>query len=408
MKALILRARGLLEYNEMALPDRGHDRGHDRDHDRDQAGALGDVLVRVAYAGICGSDIPRAFHGKAYHYPLVMGHEFSGTVVQAAADSGYTIDDRVVVFPLLPCRRCAACGTGDYAQCQHYDYYGSRRDGGFAEFVRVPASNLFRVPDRVSLRSAAMTEPCAVALHGVNKLDVKPGMSALVIGGGPIGNMVAQWLRLRGCGQVYVSDIDARKRAIAADMGFSVIDSSGGGAGGDAGVGAGGDAGGSAGRAGNAGDGAGGGAGNTGDGAGNREAFDLAAELRHLTDTDGVDCVVEACGLPATFLQAVQCAGRFGQIVFMGNIHGTFQVPAVDFSRILRHEIRISGTWNSRIEPRGKDEWTTVLGYLDAGIQVAPLISHDVPLDAGPTIFARIADRGEWFNKVLFDVGGSR
>ena len=344
MKALVLRQNADLRYEDIDDP-------------ATEAGR--DILVRVKHAGICGSDIPRGFHSKAYHYPLVMGHEFSGVVAEAPAGSAYPAGTRVVVFPLLPCYECAACKTGDYAQCARYDYYGSRRDGGFAEYVRVPAANLFKVPDRVDLLSASMTEPCAVALHGVEKLEIRAGMSALVIGGGPIGNMVAQWLRAKGCDRIHVADIDPAKRELAAGMGFRTIDSA---------------------------------------------ALDPAEEVRRVEGSDGADCVVEACGLPITFLQAVKSAGRFGQIVFMGNIHGTFAVPEVDFSRILRNEIRISGTWNSKIEPRGKDEWTRVLQFLDDRIQVKPLISHRPPLAEGREIFERLDGKKEWFNKVVFEV----
>ncbi len=331
MKALVLESPAQLAYRELGSPLRLSER---------------DVLVRVKFSGICGSDIPRAFHGKAYHYPLVMGHEFSGIVAEAPADSEYAPGDRVVVYPLLPCGICGPCQTGDYAQCEHYDYYGSRRDGGFAEYVFVPEANLFRVPDRVDLLSAAMTEPCAVALHGVEKLRIQAGMSALVIGGGPIGLMVAQWLRVKGCGRIHVADVDERKLALARKLGFETVNS---------------------------------------------------ASL-----VGGADCVVEACGLPATFLQAIQCAGRFGQIVFMGNIQGTFSVPEEDFSRILRNEITIRGTWNSKVTPKGKDEWSRVLGYLDSEIDVKSLVSHTPTLAEGPEVFARMAGRVEWFNKVVF------
>jgi len=343
MKALVLRENAVLDYSEIDKPDP----------------CEGDILVKVAYSGICGSDIPRAFKGKAYHYPLVMGHEFSAVVEEAPAGSMYKKDSRVIVFPLIPCRKCAACATGDYAQCSDYDYYGSRRNGGFAEYVRVSEANLFPVPDRVSLRSAAMTEPCAVALHGVEKMAVRAGMSTLVLGGGPVGNMVAQWLRVKGCDRIYVADIDPVKLGLASDMGFIPVDSS---------------------------------------------KANLPEEIRRREKTDGVDCVVEAAGFPSTFLQAVQCAGRFAQIVFMGNIQGTFSVPEADFSRILRNEIRIAGTWNSKIEPRGKDEWTAVLQFLDDRIQVAPLISHEIPLSDGPAVFERMAGKKEWFNKVIFAV----
>ncbi len=350
MKALVLKNNAELEYS--IIDDPVTESASLRQPAKD-------ILVQVKYSGICGSDIPRAYDAKAYHYPLVMGHEFSGIVREAPEGSAYPEGTRVAVYPLLPCYECVACKTGDYAQCASYDYYGSRRHGGFAEYVRLPAANLFAVPDRVDLLSASMTEPCAVALHGVEKLEIRAGMCALVIGGGPIGNMVAQWLRVKGCDRIYVADIDAAKRKIAQDMGFLTIDSA---------------------------------------------TVDPAEELRLLDGSDGADCVVEACGLPVTFLQATRAAGRFGQIVFMGNISGTFSIPGKDFSNILRNEIRISGTWNSRIEPRGKDEWTRVLQFLDGRIKVKPLISHQVPLSDGAEVFDRVHGKKEWFNKVIFTV----
>ena len=390
MKALVLKENALLSYEDIPTPEPAwslrsggnshaggntHAGGNSHAGSNTHAGSSApqvagvpnaggsprggpaDILVRVAYSGICGSDIPRAFHGKAYHYPLVMGHEFSGTVAEVPADSPYAAGDRVVVFPLIPCGECSACATGDFAQCSDYDYYGSRRDGGFAEYVRVNRTNLFPVPPGVDLRSAAMTEPCAVALHGVEKFELRAGMSALVVGGGPIGSMVAQWLKLKGCDPVYVADIDPKKLRLAGDLGCVPIDSS---------------------------------------------TADPGDEVRRLSGSDGADCVVEAVGLPATFLQAIKAAGRFGQVVFMGNIQGTFQVPEKDFSAILRNELKIYGTWNSKVEPRGKDEWTRVLQFLDRCIHVAPLISHELPLSDGPGIFGRILGKKEWINKVMF------
>ena len=342
MKALVLKHDKELAFETVADPRPRTD---------------SDVLVEVKFSGICGSDIPRGFHGKAYHYPLIMGHEFSGIVRQAPAGSAFAAGSRVVAFPLLPCGKCAACSTGDYAQCADYDYLGSRRDGGFAQLVHVPEENLFRVPDRVRLESAAMTEPCAVALHGVEKLRIEAGMSALVIGGGPIGLMVAQWLRVKGCAPVRVADVDARKLSLAASLGFEAFDSGTG---------------------------------------------DLTAAMQ--AQGGGMDCVVEACGLPITFLQAVNCAGRFGQVVFMGNIAGEFKVPEKDFSRILRNEIRISGTWNSKIEPRGKDEWTRVLDFLDGAVDVQSLVSHRPALSEGAEVFGKVVGRTEWFSKVMFAI----
>lgn len=344
MKALVLTKDKELEYQTVPTP---------------RISSQGDVLVAVKYAGICGSDIPRGFQGGAYHYPLVMGHEFSGIVEEVQPGSAYARGDRVTAFPLLPCGVCGPCQTGDYAQCENYDYLGSRRDGAFSEFVVVPEANLFRLPERVSLKSAAMTEPCAVALHGVEKLQVQAGMTALVIGAGPIGAMAAQWLAIKGCDRVYVADVDRRKLEIARALGLTAIDSG---------------------------------------------ATDLPDELRRLETAGGVDCVVEAVGLPVTFLQALQCAARFGQVVFMGNIKGTLSVPEKDVSRILRNELRISGTWNSKVAPRGKDEWTRVLEFIDGRMRVEPLISHTPPLLEAAEVFGRIVSRSDWFNKVIFSI----
>jgi L-iditol 2-dehydrogenase/galactitol-1-phosphate 5-dehydrogenase len=369
MKALVLESNALLYCKEIDEASPRSER---------------EVLVQVKFAGICGSDLPRAFKGKAYHYPLVMGHEFSGLVLRAPADSAWAEGDRVVAFPLIPCLACQPCLSGDYAQCEHYDYLGSRRDGAFAERVYVPEASLFRVPDRVDLLSASMTEPCAVALHGVEKLKVRSGMNALVIGGGPIGLMVAQWLRVKGLAPVFVADIDEAKLALARKLGFQAIDSG---------------------------------------------KTDLAAEICRLvaagsgtatsggaidnggTATSGgtatiggTDCVVEACGLPSTFLQAIQCAGRFGQVVFMGNIQGNLSIPEKDVSRILRNEISIAGTWNSKVVPRGADEWTRVLDSLDGEMDVRSLVSHVVSLEEGPGVFRRMAERSERFDKVVFAI----
>ncbi|MDW8322262.1 MAG: alcohol dehydrogenase catalytic domain-containing protein, partial [Armatimonadota bacterium] len=144
MKALVLHAVGNLRYEEVPLPEPG----------------AGEVLVRVAYCGVCGSDIPRIFSKGTYRYPLIPGHEFAGVVERCGEGvSAFAPGDRVAVFPLVWCGRCAACEKGRYVQCEQYDYLGSRRDGAFADYVVAPARNLLRVPEGVSLQDAAMTEP---------------------------------------------------------------------------------------------------------------------------------------------------------------------------------------------------------------------------------------------------------
>ena len=344
MKALVLRASKTLEFVEIPQPE---------------CPGPGWVLVRVAYAGICNSDIPR-FAGGAYHYPLVMGHEFSGIVAESFRGSRFSAGDRVVVYPLLPCRRCDPCQSGSYAQCRNYDYLGSRRDGAFAEYVYAPEENLFAVPERVKLLHAALTEPAAVALHGVNHLDVHPGATAVVVGFGPIGCLVAQWLRIRGCNRIFAVDIDDKKLDLAISMGCTPID------------------------------------------ARRQDPVALVSENSH---GFGAQHVVEACGLPGTFLQAVNCAGRFGEVLFLGNIRGRFVIEEKDFSSILRKELKIYGTWNSGIVPRGHNDWTAVLENMDDTLKIADLISHTPELGEGPEIFAKIqAGRFGPFARIVFRV----
>jgi L-iditol 2-dehydrogenase/galactitol-1-phosphate 5-dehydrogenase len=267
-----------------------------------------------------------------------------------------------VVYPLVPCHRCEPCQLGNFAQCLDYDYFGSRRDGAFAEYLYVPEDNLVTVPAHVDLLHAALAEPAAVALHGVNHLHVRPSDTAVVVGFGPIGCMVAQWLRIRGCTRLFAVDIDPNKLALAEQMGFTPVDA-------------------------------------------NRQ--DTVAFVFDKTGGRGAERTVEACGLPATFLQAVNCAGRFGEVLFMGNIHGQFAISESDFSSILRKELTIFGTWNSGIVPREHNEWTTVLENMDSNLQVAPLISHIPQLQDGPDIFKQIEQGNPGtFGRIIFRVGG--
>jgi len=316
------------------------------------------VKVRVAACGVCGSDIPRAFANGAYHHPLVLGHEFSGVVEQDGVLRKR--GDRVTIFPLVPRPGEKPFDTGDYAQTTNYDYFGSRRDGGLGEFVVVPERNLLLVPAHVPLLHAACVEPAAVALHGVRKMRVQAGDSAAVFGAGPIGNLVAQWLRLSGCTRVFVVDVDARKLDLVAGLGCIPINPATGG--------------------------------------------DAVQQIRAATNGEGVQRVVEAVGLPQTFLQATQVAAAFGEVVFMGNIHGEFRIGEKDFSSILRRELTIYGTWNSKIVPTGTDDWSAVLKFMDRGLEIAPMISDTPTLEQGPEIFASIHGRKAWHHKVIFRV----
>ncbi|MCH5303916.1 MAG: alcohol dehydrogenase catalytic domain-containing protein, partial [Ruminococcus sp.] len=135
MKARVLHAVGDLRYEDYPIPQLKPD----------------EVLLKVKACGICGSDIPRIFVNGTYHFPTIPGHEFAGQVVAAASkENEHLIGTRAAVFPLIPCRECNSCNKGTFETCKSYDYLGSRSDGAFAEYVRVPVWNLVPIADNVS------------------------------------------------------------------------------------------------------------------------------------------------------------------------------------------------------------------------------------------------------------------
>jgi L-iditol 2-dehydrogenase len=149
----------------------------------------GEVLVQVKAAGICSSDIPRVYTTGAYHYPIILGHEFSGITSDGR---------RVGVFPLIPCHHCESCQTGHYETCSNYSYIGSRQDGAFAEYVAVPEWNLITLPDNMTFEQAALLEPAAVALHAVKQISIQMINRVVIIGNGTIGLLIGEWLKQYG------------------------------------------------------------------------------------------------------------------------------------------------------------------------------------------------------------------
>jgi L-iditol 2-dehydrogenase len=323
--------------------------------------AEGEVLIRVAFCGVCGSDIPRTFVKGTYQFPTVCGHEFAGTVVECGPGVGeYRPGDRVVVFPLLWCGKCAACELGNYVQCSDYDYYGSRRDGAFAEFVAVPPGNLIRVPDGVSLEAASMTEPAAVALHALKRAGRSlVGESVAVFGAGPIGLIAAQWARAMGAARVILFDLVPEKLAMAKGLGFEL--------------------------------------------AFNARHVDPVAKINELTGGFGAEVAIEAAGVPATLVQAIATARVCGRVVIMGNPAADVTLPAALISQAMRRELDILGTWNSSFSAAGNnDDWRAVLGAVASGaIDLDSLVTHRVPLAAAFEALVMMRDQSEFFSKVL-------
>lgn len=314
----------------------------------------GQALIRVGATGVCGSDLPRVFEKGTYRFPLIPGHEMSGTVeeVLGPGEKGIKPGIRVAVYPLIPCRKCEYCDQALFHLCDRYDYLGSRSDGGFAEYVVAPIENLVPVPDGVETDMAAMTEPAAVALHALRQGKLAAGDTVWIVGAGPIGLMLSRWAKSLGAARVLISDIDEKKLALASAWGVETA---------------------------------------------NAARLDAVEWILATTGGRGADVVVEAVGIPTTVRQALRGARKRGRVVLMGNPSGDLGLPQREYWEILRRELRLCGTWNS-----DKQEWTEVLEAMANGkLDLRELVTHRISLEETPQLLKRMYDRAEWYIKVL-------
>lgn len=183
-----------------------------------------DVLVRVEACGVCGSD--RAiFRGEhPVSLPVVLGHEYAGVVVECGSDvAGLRQGDRVVVDPNVVCGRCSFCRRGAVNLCSNISPLGIDRPGGFAEFSVVPEVNAYRIPDAVSFEEAALVEPLACCIRGIQQAEIQLGDVVVVFGAGPIGLLLAQLAGQRGAAVVVCVETDSERRAMASAVGVDVV-----------------------------------------------------------------------------------------------------------------------------------------------------------------------------------------
>lgn len=307
-----------------------------------------ELLVRVGACGICGSDLPRVFeHGSSNgKYPLTIGHEFAGEVVAV----GETADPALLgakgaIYPLIPCRQCESCITAQYAMCENYDYLGSRRDGGFAEYCLIPSAWHLIRSERAPLEALAMTEPACVAQHAVRRANVTAGQFVVIYGAGPIGIMAARWAELFGA-TVLLADIDEAKVAFAREKGFSAV---------------------------------------------NPRCEDVTAAIRVRNGGRLADASIEGTGASAALVGCIQCVRPCGSISLLGNPAADTAIPLKLHSMLLRKEINVCGIWNSSRAPYPVDEWQHTVRMMDEGkLQVTDLITDRLKLEDLPQAMAAI------------------
>lgn len=194
-----------------------------------------DLRVKVAKCGICGSDLheyvngPHAIPVSKEHplsrrkAPIVLGHEFCGTVVQVGSEvTTFREGQRVVIEPEYRCGSCTACRRGEYNLCESMGFAGLMGDGGMAEEATIPAYMAHALPETVSFTQAAVLEPAAVALHAVRRSGLGAGMRCAVVGAGPIGLLIVQLAKLAGAREIAVSDLSDARLQLASRLGATI------------------------------------------------------------------------------------------------------------------------------------------------------------------------------------------
>ncbi len=355
MKAYTLKGIGQLEYADVPMPDL----------------QSGWALVQVGAAGICGSDIPRIFQTGTYHFPTIPGHEFAGKVVDVydQCDREW-IGKRAGVFPLIPCKQCAACQKEQYEMCSHYDYLGSRRDGGFAEFVAVPVWNLLELPENMTMKEAAMLEPSSVALHAVRRLELHREDSAALFGLGTIGLLIVQWLCNMGLQDVFAVGHDPghgkMMRQVVSD-GYRYKNTD-----------------------------------RDQRTEHNHQLDETAAWILEETKGEGVSVVIDCIGTSDSIKSCLDCVKPGGQLLAVANPKGDVFLDKQTYWKILRKQIRLVGTWNSSFCHSKEDDWHTVKQFCSSGkFRLQELITHSLAFDQLLQGLEIAGDHAEYHNKIM-------
>lgn len=349
MKAWVLDSIGDINLKEVATPQ-----------PRD-----GYVIVKVAAAGICGSDIPRIYRDGAHNMPLIPGHEFSGVVEDATELDKKWMGKRVGIFPLIPCEKCGPCLGKKYEMCRSYNYLGSRCDGGFAEYALVPVWNLIELPDNVSLEQAAMLEPLAVSVHALrhaikSKEDLKD-KNIVICGLGTIGLMLLMFIieLMDDAGRVYVIGSKRAQKDKAISLGVLEENFV------------------------------------------NGKEEDVI-EWSHKNIPDGVDYYFECVGNNKTIADGIGMVKPGGYVQLVGNPASDMELDKNTYWKILRNQITLKGTWNSSFTGSQDDDWHYVIDRLSKGtLPVEQLITGKYDMESFSEGLALMRDKSADYIKIL-------
>ncbi|MBZ0312906.1 galactitol-1-phosphate 5-dehydrogenase [Clostridium butyricum] len=345
MKAFVLEGIGNLKYKSICIPKL----------------KKGEALVKVKVAGICGSDIPRIFKTGTYNFPTIPGHEFSGIVSAVHEDDDKAwVGKRVSVFPLIPCKKCSECKKENYEMCENYNYTGSRTDGGFAEYVKVPIWNLIDIGNKISFENAAMLEPTCVALHALRKVDIKKHNTIAVYGTGTIGILIIQWLKAYGVNDVVaIGTNDNQKNMIQNIMDVKFY---------------------------------------------NINDFVSQKEFLATMIDKNISLLYECVGNNDTINNSIYMIQPGGELVFIGNPDGNILFEKEVYWKILRKQLRLYGVWNSSFINNRNDDWNTAIKFISEGrINPSLQITHKLEFEQLFEALDIMRNKDIFSNKVIIN-----
>ncbi|WP_434354957.1 Zn-dependent oxidoreductase [Parasalinivibrio latis] len=317
-----------------------------------QPGA-GEVLVKVAYAGICGSDM-HIIHGQNPFatYPRITGHEFVGTVENIGNKvTKIQAGQKVVINPAISCGKCRPCVIGRPNVCTRLKVVGVHRDGGFTEFQSVPETNIHVLPDGLSLRDAALIEPYSIAANVFDRMGYQKGDQVLVYGAGVIGLTVIQVARILGIPSIVVDIVDDRLE-VAEMLGAGCVI--------------------------------------------NSMTESVEDRVTEMTDGEGIPLIVDAAGIPGLVPEILKLAAPAGSVCLLGFSSTPSEVSQIE---VIKKELTIVG---SRLN---NNMFPTVIGWMADGLlDTEKLITHEFPLEKAPEAINLIENSPHLVRKVLLNI----
>ena len=314
-----------------------------------------DVLLRIRRIGICGSDL-HVYHGKHPYtsYPVVQGHEFSGEVAQVGRHvHGFKPGDLVTAPPQIVCGKCLPCREGRYHICENLKVIGFQAPGVAQEFFPFPQSALLKLPAGFTPEAGALVEPTAVAIHAVGRAGSVAGLGVLVLGAGPIGNLVAQVARWRGARQVLICDVSDHRLAIARQCGIAHTI--------------------------------------------NPRIESLEIRVAEVLGAGRADVAFECVGLAETANHAIRCVRKGGTVIVVG-VFGDH--PAIDLGLVQDRELELRGT----LMYQRQDYVDAIRCLAEGGITAGPLLTKSFSFRHYPEAYAFIEENREAVMKVMIDL----